>query len=463
MTVIRHRKPDSIWLFDYTTLEGLSDCPDRVVCLSERSMNIIWQALVNVTRFRSRVFLEASGQMYTIVSDQQMEIFNGWVSDANVEMEAFPMCNDILQGMLNQLTILANKECCSGSTGGSSGTSGTGAVEQPPNGFNQNPGTPFPPDFANQSEYDSHKCMAAQKIVESLKADIANMALLTGIELGVSAITGSLLLVLVTPIPFDDLLLIATSLYVGAGTQAGLGDLYEYIDANEFELLCLLYRSSSASDAKVSLQDWFQDAIAGLGYDPVVEASIQTISDAMINYDVVNRLFINQPSFGTGSAGACSGCDAALPYWQFSSSSEGWVYVDGTDPNGQVSGSWQAGRLVTTIENETPYISKTGKWVIEFGASELTLPAGTELVIVARLDRPGCANDVTIGMFRTGAGGEDYEIFSPFTSEEFIELVVPVGGSGDVEYIYIQFGQASGCVTDGIYNLQVDVAFFRYQ
>lgn len=97
MRWVRHRATDNKRLFPYSELETYNDCDELLICLSERSLNIILNALKSVEEMRTRVWTTRQGDLYYLADDSQFSTFNQWMSNVYNELGSFVMCNEYLE------------------------------------------------------------------------------------------------------------------------------------------------------------------------------------------------------------------------------------------------------------------------------------------------------------------------------------------------------------------------------
>ncbi len=97
MRVVKHRDSENKRLFPYSELETYSDCDDLVVCMSERSLNIILNALKSTEEMRTRLWTDRDGELYTLASDAQFDEFRLWVGNVYNELGSWVMCNEYLE------------------------------------------------------------------------------------------------------------------------------------------------------------------------------------------------------------------------------------------------------------------------------------------------------------------------------------------------------------------------------
>lgn len=97
MRVVRHKKDAGHVLFRYPYFSSLSDCDEKIVCLSERSIAIILNALEYSDKMRTRVYTEAEEDLYTTVEDEEWGNFQYWVSTVRTELGSWAVCNEYLE------------------------------------------------------------------------------------------------------------------------------------------------------------------------------------------------------------------------------------------------------------------------------------------------------------------------------------------------------------------------------
>lgn len=306
---VRHRSVNSIWLYDYSQFEVLSQDRDRVLFLSMMDMNLIWNAIQNINLLQTRVYTEADGQFYSIVDDAQFEMFGNWVADLRNHLGEYLVTNAILEGILEQLTIIANRECCPGA-GTGQGSRGSGGTEVPIDTYDEDTSGGDPPaGFADMEVFNLHKCNAAQDLINNLGSDLQG---LSGIEYSAqtpSGIAALLIGILLTPVPFDDLVALAGYLIFTGYNYALLSTMSLEIDTNNDEILCILYSANSAETAKSEFYDKLQEIAEAVFTLPEDAEWVMGAIDWMLSNDAFNKLF--QPGPTISQEADCSGCGPA--------------------------------------------------------------------------------------------------------------------------------------------------------
>lgn len=96
MRWVRHRDSEHKRLFSYHDLASYNDCDEFIICLSERSLNIILNALVKTEEMRTRVWTAQVGEEYEMATETQFDEFRQWLSNVYNELGSWVMCNEIL-------------------------------------------------------------------------------------------------------------------------------------------------------------------------------------------------------------------------------------------------------------------------------------------------------------------------------------------------------------------------------
>lgn len=263
METVKHRSVETIWLFNYPSLASLDDCPDRMVWLSQRDLNIIWQATLYIDRWRTRVFTEAHGKIYTMATPDEFSEFQEWVSTMRVRLGEYPMCNELLSGILEQITRLADRDCCAPSIGG--GSSGAGLEEAPPSGITstEEDREEAPPEgFETWEEYDTYKCDMAYYIIGQIITDVATAGLLAASYTSATALAGALVAALFTPIGWAimiGLAGLALSLFL-LGAEVSL--LTTFLEGKKDDLVCCMLDGDSVANSISGYSDCISTLVA---------------------------------------------------------------------------------------------------------------------------------------------------------------------------------------------------------
>jgi hypothetical protein len=313
--VVRHTRSDNVWLFDYPSLESLSGDQDRILFLSERDINIIYQGLKDVDRYIGRIFVSVEGNLYTSVDNTQFETFKQWLSDLFNSLGDWRMSNLLLERIAIAVEGLEALGCCPTGGGGfigvGAGSRGTGTVASPINTFEETPEETPPDGFATWAEYRAHKCNAANDIVLHLKVDLLSLSNLQLGAAGYSAIIMLLVGTLLSPIPGDELATIVGLLLTAAVEYSWLASLSAQVQVNAEILVCAIYTANNASDAQSNLRTEMATIIADMALPTLAIGWLNDVVDALTGPDVINRAFTPGPTETIGSV--CTSCGELEP------------------------------------------------------------------------------------------------------------------------------------------------------
>lgn len=110
MRWVRHRDSENKRLFPYQELSTYDDCEELIICLSERSLNIILNALKEVERMRTRVWTLREGDLYFLADDSQFDDFRQWMSDVYNQLGSWVMCNEKLERIAVALETMQQQQ-----------------------------------------------------------------------------------------------------------------------------------------------------------------------------------------------------------------------------------------------------------------------------------------------------------------------------------------------------------------
>lgn len=308
---IKHRNVSSIWLYNFTQFEAFSQDRNRILFLSMMDMNLIWNAIQNINLLQTRVYTEAEDQLYTMVDDAQFETFQRWVSDLRNHLGEYLVTNELLAQIVEQLEALVNKPCCP-DAGTGSGSRGSGGTAQPPIGYNQEETPEEPPaGFETMEEFLSVKCNASQDLLNALRGDLLGIAGLNYSGLTINRVIEIFVGLLITPIPFDEIIGLAGYLVYASYSYTFLAQMSAELFERNNELLCLLYTSPTSEAAKTNLLA----AIEAIALSEMPDAgTAEWVMGAivyMLPFDATNKLFQNLPTIAQSAD--CSACgDVAI-------------------------------------------------------------------------------------------------------------------------------------------------------
>lgn len=339
-----HRNSQTVWLFDYPSMLAMDNIANRLIFLSERDWNMIWQATKDIDLWQSRVWVEANNENYLTVDDTQFETFGQWVSDMRIHLGDFEMIEEVLAEIRDAIQALVDKPCCP--DGSTSGSFGSGSAEVPPNPYDQGSAGGVPPDgFSSMEEFDAYKCNRAEDILNALKADLIGLSGLVYSGASPTGIVGTLVVFMLSPIPFDELVALAAYLIYSAYSYSFLAEMAALIEDNQDDLRCLLYNADTVGDAVSDFMGEIETlALAHYTTMDDAEWTVGAVDYFMTN-DNFNKLFENIPTVSQDAVCDCGECTPIL--YTFDTTVEGWTLVAATCDSQPQSGtptlSWLGG------------------------------------------------------------------------------------------------------------------------
>lgn len=215
----------------------------------------------------------------------------------------------------------ASASCCG------QGSVGQGQTPVPYNPIEEgDPDTDPPPDgFDTWEQFFANKCSVATDIVTTLQADIGRMTTINLVGITLVALIPVLIGLLLTPIPGDEIAVIAGVLLgVLALGGAMLDNISDTITAHFEELVCSLYNANSSASAETDFEEAFSTAWSTEGYDTTpYSISAKSLINSMVGSASTNKLFELQ-SDRILPAGDCSGCVCEAQI-DFGTDTGGWV------------------------------------------------------------------------------------------------------------------------------------------
>lgn len=347
-----HKKPDSIWLFDYPSLLEMDDCPQWLVLLSERDINIIWQATLNIDRFRSRVFTDVQGLRYTIADLDQWGNFREWVSDMNVNMGDFMACNELLQRIAEALEGMSTMSgCCGGIEGVNGGSGGAGMEEAPSSDVQDTEEAhegPPPPGYGSWEEFDSDKCSWLSHALGQMRVDVATMG---SVQITVTAATGLaaiLIPLLVTPVGWVVILQIAVVMIAAAATAGFYGWVSTHLETYNDDYLCALYTGSDVTSSIANFGAMVDEKVAeDSNFNALTGYWATSILKSLASVDSINRAYTKQALvIPEADCSACGSTFTAV-LWIPSGQTSNWgtIEVDGNSLTGTSEAGDDCNRL----------------------------------------------------------------------------------------------------------------------
>lgn len=105
---VKHKFDSGHVLFDLNAVRSYDDCEEKILCLSDRSLQIILNSIFFVDLMRTRVYTESDGEYYTTTSDTEWAEWENYVSDLRKQLGSWIMCNELLSQLVEQNTRMAD-------------------------------------------------------------------------------------------------------------------------------------------------------------------------------------------------------------------------------------------------------------------------------------------------------------------------------------------------------------------
>lgn len=268
---------------------------------------------------RGRTWDERTGSVRDVQAIGRM------ITDENLPLWGCIMsCRDT--GISDAIRYLADRLatiefCCNGAGPGpgiiGGGTGGSGGTTGPASEVDDGDTSGDPPEgWETWEAYFANKCDAAHWIIGQWRDDLeraqqatfyAGMATTVAIRL--------LALAILTPIPGDELVLMAATVIaaVGAGLISAVLEGLEAVFTGFYdELVCALYEAENVAAAEAAVRGVFE---ARLDIDvPLAEGWALSLLRHWLTADNLNRLFEPNEDISY-PAGDCSACDEPGPYY----------------------------------------------------------------------------------------------------------------------------------------------------
>lgn len=242
--------------------------------------------------------------------------------DNNLHLEGVIMaCNDPALGQiasaLNKIALaMANNgpSCCDG------GGSGGAPANQPELNPDEQgtPGTDPPPTgFDTWEQFYAQKCAVAYDIISKLESDLGTLAIMEWGSAGAEAITASLLVLLVTPIPAAAVIALVFLLLTSAAVIISSTAL-SLVNDNEGDLICALYNGTSSESSLGMFLSEFNDFVDSGVSDPVEQFAVKALMSYMVGASVANRLYTldSTRSFPVQDCSSCTESGNWIDRWE---------------------------------------------------------------------------------------------------------------------------------------------------
>jgi len=321
------------FVHDISTVASLSDEPNNIRLLSDRSLYILQNLSLEDITFLSRYGEILTGGFY-------LPVVAGTSEEADVQDAV-----DLIRRDLNSMAVEALLECICAATNAlvELGVLAGSKVETAPSDGEISVG----PDeqFPDQESYYIAKCNASNAIYDTVLAtvqwlEVNNIDLLGGLLGGMTTALG-LGLLISGPVGWAVTLAAVTITGITtylisqavdfADLEAALVDVHE-------ELVLSLFNASNTLVAKSS----FMAAIAASS-EPTTGVERDLVG-LMLSSDMLNLLFDPRQDVGDYQSPSPVNCGSGLlQVWSFVASGEGWAFRDDSDGTYSASGEWLSG------------------------------------------------------------------------------------------------------------------------
>lgn len=256
---------------------------------------VAWRAILRgllSTPQRGRFWDERTGNVREIQA-MGREIF-----DENIDLRGCIMACD--GGTADALREIAAsmRACCAADPGTSNGSGGAGATERPETTITEGDSSVDPPPegFDTWPEFYAYKCAVATWIWETLNNDLSLIGMMNLVVLIASGVVihfaPYLAAVVATPIPFDDIVAIATLIATVIGMSlSAIDELHSAFVAGREAIICAMYSAKSVSAAKFAFGEaWGAEIDIETPVDEVAHV-LKLVAINLANNDAMNKLF----------------------------------------------------------------------------------------------------------------------------------------------------------------------------
>lgn len=232
-------------------------------------------------------------------------------------------CNDFLDGLADIAASIRNSSCC---TAGGPGVITVGGDTYYGNETPLSEPTVFGPgeEFATETEYQSHKCQAANAIVDGLVATLNNFSLITLVNLtGASVLAGIAFMYFTSPPVAVFLTILALGLTLGVFSTVASA-----VEQNRGDLVCSVFSSTSATEAYNALHGGVRSLTVDAGFAEIEVGAIMDVIERLGSIDALNNLYrgVGLPAVNNPVDCAVCGCvDFYLSYGSWDGSQLGGV------------------------------------------------------------------------------------------------------------------------------------------
>lgn len=321
------------FVHDIGTVSALSDEPNNIRLLSDRSLYILQNLSSEDITFLSRYGEMLEGDLY-------LPVLAGSPQEADVEAAV-----DIMRRDLNSMAIDELLECICANLGElvaktddtsqevegslSDGVVTTGEGEQ----------------FETQAEYFDAKCNTANGIFDTVRGLVQwlednDVDIIAGVFGGVT--TGILVgLGLAGPLGWALALVAATTVSISGYMiryALNFADMGDALDDTHDECVLALF---NAGDAKTAENNFIAEVEAG---SPVITALESGLLRIFLSSEMVNQLFAPRSDVAVYQSAAPVDCGSAiLALWTFLADEDGFSFSDDSTPPSSASGAYDSG------------------------------------------------------------------------------------------------------------------------
>ena len=373
----------------------------NILCLSDRQIHILRRFVYPFAEWRTRYVRWLYGHYYQLATEAEYSEYQDVVNELFNDIKGENMgCSDLAEALM-VIAEAIPRISLGGNNGGN--CSGVGIPGQAAGYAGQYtnaqliapaPGsvtTNIPPDgFETWEAYLGYKCRAAQQVFafvlgfcrecQSLKLLVVTATIVGPLLAGWMGVWGA---IAITPAGW----IAAISSLVAIGLLESLAFkgfelLGDYLLANKESIICALYLSGDAVEARAALAGYIEDGIQAIEWStiglealgPAVAGMMGQVMAVATENGVVNILFELQADIAYPDAV----CDCAEPEqpgtfeWHFENDDEGWEDVADVRSGNSYTNTWtdaesgsdtgdgSAGRLHTSISRSASDIAKAG-------------------------------------------------------------------------------------------------------
>ena len=260
-----------------------ADYSDNVIlCVPKFAYDVARAFLLRYGKYRTSYAIEYGELFYKLPDDLEFDVIE---ASLDKFLGSRDMSCDLVTALNNINATIKNQACC--------GVAGTGQMindqfyygsQEPliaPTTFG---GTGD--DFATETAYNDHRCLAANAIVDGLVYGLGSWSLLTLGALTVGAIAVGLAAIFLTPPVAAFLALAAEGIAFGV-----LATIANAIDNDRETLVCLLYNSETATAAYDNLNGYVDDLVVDLGFVEIEVSLLVALVMQFAPIDTMNALY----------------------------------------------------------------------------------------------------------------------------------------------------------------------------